>query len=46
MLPDKGPWPHPYYAIDDTFVEVAFTDVGPPTLLGTTCQAEIAELDP
>lgn len=26
MLPDKGPWPHPYYAIDDTFVEVAFTD--------------------
>jgi hypothetical protein len=26
MLPDKGPWSHPYYAIDDTFVEVAFTD--------------------
>lgn len=26
MLPDKGPWPHPYYAIDDSFVEVAFTD--------------------
>jgi pimeloyl-ACP methyl ester carboxylesterase len=26
MLPEKGPWPHPYYAIDDSFVEVAFTD--------------------
>lgn len=26
MLPDKGPWPHPYYAIDDSFVEVAFAD--------------------
>lgn len=26
MLPEKGPWPHPYYAIDDAFVEVAFTD--------------------
>ncbi len=26
MLPDKGPWPHPYYSIDDAFVEVAFTD--------------------
>lgn len=25
-LPETGPWPHPYYAIDDAFVEVAFTD--------------------
>ncbi|HEY8078573.1 MAG TPA: alpha/beta fold hydrolase, partial [Labilithrix sp.] len=25
MLPEKGP-PHPYYAIDDSFVEVSFTD--------------------
>lgn len=26
MLPEKGPWPHPYYATDDSFVEVAFED--------------------
>jgi pimeloyl-ACP methyl ester carboxylesterase len=26
MLPAKGPWPHPYYEIADTFVEVSFTD--------------------
>ncbi len=26
MLPERGPWPHPYYAIDDSFVEIAFTD--------------------
>lgn len=26
MLPALGPWPHNYYAIDDTFVEVAFED--------------------
>lgn len=26
MLPEKGPWSHPYYAIDDSFVEVAFED--------------------
>lgn len=25
MLPEKGPWPHPYYEVEDTFVEVAFT---------------------
>src|SRR5438105_159291 len=25
MLPEQGP-PHPYYAIDDSFVEVSFTD--------------------
>jgi pimeloyl-ACP methyl ester carboxylesterase len=26
MLPEKGPWPHPYYGLDDSFVEVAFAD--------------------
>lgn len=26
MLPAKGPWPHPYYDIDDAFLEVAFVD--------------------
>lgn len=26
MLPAKGPWPHPYYDIPDTFVDVAFDD--------------------
>jgi pimeloyl-ACP methyl ester carboxylesterase len=26
VLPALGPWPHKYYAIDDTFVEVAFED--------------------
>lgn len=26
MLPEKGPWSHPYYAIDDSFVEVSFAD--------------------
>ena len=25
MLPEKGPWPHPYYEVADTFVEVSFT---------------------
>jgi pimeloyl-ACP methyl ester carboxylesterase len=26
MLPAKGPRPHPYYAIEDTFLNVTFTD--------------------
>lgn len=26
MLPDKGPWPHPYYEIDDGYLDVAFED--------------------
>lgn len=26
MLPAKGPWEHPYYAIEDTFLNVTFTD--------------------
>lgn len=26
MLPAKGPWPHPYYDVPDTNVEVAFDD--------------------
>jgi pimeloyl-ACP methyl ester carboxylesterase len=26
VLPDKGPWPHPYHAIDDSFVDVGFED--------------------
>lgn len=26
MLPEKGPWPHPYYEIDDAFVDVGFED--------------------
>ncbi|MBS2011302.1 MAG: alpha/beta hydrolase [Deltaproteobacteria bacterium] len=26
MLPAKGPWPHPYYALPDAFADVSFTD--------------------
>src|SRR5215813_2061653 len=26
MLPAKGPWEHPYYAIEDAFLNVTFTD--------------------
>jgi pimeloyl-ACP methyl ester carboxylesterase len=26
MLPAHGPWPHPYYRVPDSFVEVAFDD--------------------
>ncbi len=26
MLPAKGPWPHPYYEVPDTFVDVTFED--------------------
>jgi pimeloyl-ACP methyl ester carboxylesterase len=26
VLPEKGPWPHPYYKIDDAFVDVGFED--------------------
>lgn len=22
MLPEKGPWPHPYYEIDDSFAQI------------------------
>ena len=26
VLPERGPWPHPYFDLDDGFVEVAFRD--------------------
>lgn len=26
MLPAKGPWPHPYYELEDQYVNVAFED--------------------
>jgi pimeloyl-ACP methyl ester carboxylesterase len=28
VLPERGPWAHPYYDLDDAFVEVSFRDVG------------------